>query len=267
MALTMTTDAPRPTPKKAGVPKTIWDLLFTLIIPILVLSPNILGSGISIAENVFGGGTAGNIRAYLLAALIPVAYVIVDFLIHRSVSPIAILGGIIALVRGALAFWYVDGWQFALKDSVPSLLFGLFALASLATRTPLFRVLIDAGSIAEGGESRAATQTAMRDPGVFGALKLATLSYAVVELASSVVNYFVNLRIVTGKFGASDFNAQIAQANAVMRVPGLVLTLMGVALGMFLLQRAVAARYGTGASLLEPEKLVAAMKERGELAG
>lgn len=50
----------RPSPKKARarVPKTVWDLVFTLLIPILILSPNILGSGISIADQVFGAGPA-----------------------------------------------------------------------------------------------------------------------------------------------------------------------------------------------------------------
>ena len=65
--------APAPAPKaRARVPKTVWDLVFTLLIPILILSPNVLGSGISVADTVFGGGTAGNVRSYLLAALIPV---------------------------------------------------------------------------------------------------------------------------------------------------------------------------------------------------
>jgi len=58
--------------KKSSVPKTVWDLIFTLLIPILILSPNILGSGVSVA-NLMGGGTGGNVRAYLIAALIPVA--------------------------------------------------------------------------------------------------------------------------------------------------------------------------------------------------
>ena len=82
------TAAPTPTPaKRPRVPKTVWDLIFTLVIPILILSPNILGSGISVAEQVFGGGTTGNVRAYLLAALIPVGYVLWDLLVNRNVSP------------------------------------------------------------------------------------------------------------------------------------------------------------------------------------
>ena len=48
--MTTPAEAPKNTSaKKAGVPKTIWDLVFTFVIPILILSPNILGSGVSIA--------------------------------------------------------------------------------------------------------------------------------------------------------------------------------------------------------------------------
>ncbi|WP_161882715.1 VC0807 family protein [Deinococcus alpinitundrae] len=246
----------KPPRKKAGVPKTVWDLLFTLIIPIAILSPNILGSGISISEQVFGGGVTGNVRAYLLAALIPVVYVLADLAINRTVSGIALLGGVVALVRGALAFWYVDGGPlFALKDSVPSLLFGLLALGSLLTKTPIFRVVLDASTLTESPENRAATQRALHDPQVDGAVRSATVSYGLVELVSSVINYFVNLYLVVGKFGSDSFNAQVAQANAVMRIPGLVLSLIGVGVGIWLIQLAVKKRYGKEADIFSPEKL------------
>ncbi|AWN23419.1 hypothetical protein DKM44_09420 [Deinococcus irradiatisoli] len=245
----------RPPRKKAGIPKTVWDLLFTLIIPIAILSPNILGSGISISEQVFGGGTTGNVRAYLLAALVPVAYVLIDLLINRTVSGLALLGGVVALVRGALAFWYVDGALFALKDSVPSLLFGLLALGSLLTRTPIFRVVLDASTLTESPEHRAATQTALHDAQVNAAVRGASVAYGLTELVSSVINYFVNLHTVVGKFGSDAFNAQVAQANAIMRVPGLILSLIGVGIGIWLIQRAVKRRYGKEADIFSPEKL------------
>ncbi len=248
---------PQATPprRKAGIPKTVWDLLFTLIIPIAILSPNILGSGISVSEQVFGGGSSGNIRAYLLAALIPVAYVLSDLAINRRVSGLALLGGVVALVRGALAFWYVDGALFAFKDSVPSLLFGLLALGSLLTPTPIFRVVLDASTLTESPEHRAATQKALHDAQVNAAVRAASVSYGVVELASSLINYFVNLHTVVGNFGSDAFNAQVAQANAIMRVPGLILSLVGVGVGIWLIQRAVKRRYGQEADLFSPEKL------------
>ncbi|WP_420597136.1 VC0807 family protein [Deinococcus sp.] len=261
----MTVPSPAKSPrKKAGIPKTVWDLLFTLIIPIAILSPNILGSGISVAEQVFGGGVGGNVRAYLLAALIPVAYVLIDLLINRTVSGIALLGGAVALVRGALAFWYVDGGPlFAFKDSVPALLFGVLALGSLLTKTPIFRIVLDASTLTESPENRAATQKALHDGQVVRAVRAATVSYGVVELASAVVNYFVNLQLVVGKFGSDSFNAEVAQANAVMRVPGLVLSLIGVGVGIWLIQMAVKKRYGPEADIFSPDKLARLQEAEG----
>ncbi|CAM3606992.1 VC0807 family protein [Deinococcus frigens] len=254
-------------PKKARtrVPKTVWDLVFTLVIPILILSPNILGSGISIAEQVFGGGTTGNVRAYLLAALIPVVYVLWDLSVNRNVSPVALIGGAGAIFSGALAFWYVDGFWYAIKDSARSYLTGILFLISAATSVPLFRVFLDAASIGEKPEDRAATQQAMRDPGVHRGLVLGTVVFAVVDLIGGVINSVVNYDRVTAKFGSDDFNAQIAAVNAIMRVPGLVISLVGVFAAIWLVQRAVRVRFGPDASLLEPAKLAAAMRERGEM--
>ncbi|UBV42164.1 hypothetical protein LAJ19_11065 [Deinococcus taeanensis] len=261
----MSQAAPTPTPaRKTRVPKTVWDLIFTLLIPIMILSPNILGSGISIAEQVFGGGTAGNIRAYLLAALIPVGYVVWDLAVNRNVSPVALIGGAGALLSGALAFWYVDGFWYAVKDSARSYLTGVLFLLSAATSVPLFRVFIDASSIGESPEHRAATQAAMRDPGVHRGLVLGTVVFAVVDLIGGVVNSAVNYSRVTAKFGTDAFNAQVAEVNALMRVPGLLISLAGVLGAVWLLNRAVKARYGEGASLFEPGKLAERLRERGE---
>ncbi|WP_221089317.1 VC0807 family protein [Deinococcus aquaedulcis] len=263
----MSQAAPTPTPvppAKARVPKTVWDLVFTLLIPIAILSPNILGSGISVAEQVFGGGTAGNVRAYLLAALVPVAYVLWDLLVNRNVSPVALIGGAGAIFSGALAFWYVDGFWYAIKDSARSYLTGLLFLISAATSVPLFRVFLDASSIGESPEHRAATQTAMRDPVVHRGLVGATVVFAVVDLIGGVVNSLVNYARVTAKFGTDSFNAQVAEVNAVMRIPGLAITLVGVFVAIWLVQRAVRARYGQDASLFEPGKLLSAMRQRGE---
>lgn len=263
--MTTPAEAPKNTSaKKAGVPKTIWDLVFTLIIPILILSPNILGSGVSIA-NLMGSGTGGNVRAYLLAALVPVVYVLWDILVNRNVSPVALLGGATALFSGALAFWYVDGFLYAIKDSARPFLTAIFAFVSAATAYPMFRIFLDAASIAESPQHRAATQVAMRAAPVARALVQATLLFGMVDLIGGVVNTIVNYHIVVAKFGSDAFNAQVAQANAVMRIPGLAISLVGAAIAFWLVQRAVTARFGAGASLLEPEKLSAKLQESGEL--
>lgn len=243
-------------PKKARarIPKTVWDLVFTLLIPILILSPNVLGDGIGVAT-VLGGGRSGNVRAYLLAALIPVAYVLWDILKNRNLSPVALIGGAGALLSGALAFWEVDGLWYAVKDSARMYLTAALFLVSAATSVPLFRVFLDTMTIGESSENRAATQAVMRDPAVHRGLVQGTVAFAGIDVVGGVINSAVNYARVTAAFGSDAFNAQVAEVNAVMRLPGMAISLLGVGAAVWLVQRAVKARYGADASVFEPARL------------
>lgn len=243
-----------PNKPRLRIPKTIWDLVFTLLIPILILSPNVLGDGIGVAS-VLGGGRSGNVRAYLLAALIPVAYVLWDILRNKNLSPVALIGGAGAIFSGALAFWEVDGFWYAIKDSARMYLTALLFLVSAATSVPLFRVFLDAASIGESSEDRAATGAVMRDPAVHRGLVAGTVAFALVDLMGGVVNSVVNYGRVTATFGTDAFNAQVAEVNAIMRVPGMAISLVGVGLALWLVQRAVKSRYGAEASVFEPASL------------
>lgn len=256
--------APARPSKSRGLPKTVWDLIFTLIIPILILNPNLLGDGIGIAS-LLGEGKTGNIRAYLLASLIPVVYVLWDIVVKRNVSPVALFGGAGALISGALTFWYVDGFWYAIKDSARSYLAAALFFVSAFTAMPLIRVFLDAASVGENPTERLATQQALSDPQVRRGLVAGSLAFAGIDLLGGIVNSVANYRHVLAKFGSDDFNKQVAEVNAIMRVPSLLISLAGVGLAMWLVQRAVQARYGAQASALEPAKLVAAMRERGEL--
>jgi hypothetical protein len=88
-----------------------------------------------------------------------------------------------------------------------------------------------------------------------------TVAFALVDLVGGVVNSVVNYGRVTARFGTDAFNAQVAEVNAIMRVPGLVISMVGVFIAIGLVQRAVKARYGAGASVFEPAKLAQAMRE------
>lgn len=258
---TDSTETP-PAANKSGanaVPKTILDLVFTLVIPIIILSPNILGSGISVSQTFFGGGTQGNIYAYVLAALIPVGYVFWDLLANKNVSPVALIGGAGALFSGALTFWFVDGFWYAIKDSARSYLLAVFFFVSAFTPIPLFRVFLDAAAIGDPPQQRALVQQAWRDSAIHRALAQASLAFAGVDLVGGIVNSVVNYQRVVAKFGSDDFNAQVAEVNAIMRLPSFAISIAGVALAFWIVQTAVQKRYGKEASALDNEKLAAAV--------
>ena len=84
--------------------KLVLDLLFGAAIPIAVLT--------------YLTAPLGAPVAYVVAALVPVAWVAVDLaFITRSFNFITSYVGLSAIVSGILAFWFVDGVRFAIKDS------------------------------------------------------------------------------------------------------------------------------------------------------
>lgn len=230
------------------------DLVFTLAVPIAILSPNLLGSGLSAAA-ALGGGTDGNVQAYLLAALVPVGYVAWDLARNRNLSPIAIMGGLGALLSGLLAFWYVDGLLYAIKDSARSYAFGLAFIASALMGMPLSRLLVEMVSLGGAPDEQRRLSAALSDPKLTRALKNSALVFGGVDIVGGLVNSLVNYQKVTAGFGSADFNAQIAEVNAIMRLPTMVISLVGMALAVVILQKAAKAAYGEAANLFEPSTL------------
>ena len=87
-----------------GSTKLILDIVMGAVIPILVL-------------NNFARVTGSSeTTAYLVAALIPVIYVLTDtFFISRKFNVITSYVALSTIISGALAFWQVDGVRFAAK--------------------------------------------------------------------------------------------------------------------------------------------------------
>ena len=80
-------------------------MLLGAVAPILVLS--------------YLSDPLGAVPAYLVSALIPVGWVLADlFFLSRRFNFITAFLGLNAIVRGLLAFWFVDGALYAFKDTV-----------------------------------------------------------------------------------------------------------------------------------------------------
>lgn len=181
------------------------DLVFGLLIPIFILS--------RLSEPL------GAIPAYLLAALIPVGWVTLDLLfITRRFNFITSFLAMNAILRGVLAFWFVDGVQYALKDSAPSLLLAVLFGGSLLVGRPLLYYFS-----AQALDPRTEEQSRMLDRflsegSIRKSLWYTTAALTVVSLVTTAANFFLNLEIVTAAFGTDEFNAQVARANAIARV-------------------------------------------------
>ena len=193
--------------------KLMLDILLGAVVPIMILN---------LLTRPLGAPTA-----YVLAALVPVGWVLTDLLfITRKFNVITSIVGLTAVVNGALAFWFVDGLRFAVKDSmaliITALIFGLSALVGRPVMTAMIMQALGADTPAR----RAAVGDLAREPAVGRALRNGTLIVTFQNAAAAVFNTFLNLQIVTAVFGTEDFNSQVAQVNAITR---LVLPLTSIA--------------------------------------
>ncbi|MGV3708991.1 MAG: VC0807 family protein [Gemmatimonas sp.] len=108
--------------------KLTLDIVIGAVLPVVILK--------------YGTAPLGTLPAYLAAALIPVAWVLLDlFVITRRFNFITTYGGAGAILRGALAFWYVSGALFAFKDSASYLLAVIIFGGSLFVGKPVTRAI------------------------------------------------------------------------------------------------------------------------------
>jgi hypothetical protein len=185
--------------------KLLLDIALGAVVPILVLA--------------YLTDTLGTIPAYLLAALIPVAWVFLDlFFITRRFNFITGFLGLNAMVRGILAFWFVDGVLYALKDSAGSVLTVLVFGGSLVIGRPVVRAFAEQSLDPRTPEQESALERLFRERPVARALVLSTALLAAVNVVTGVANFFLNLYIVTAPFGVDAFNAQVARVNAITRL-------------------------------------------------
>ena len=189
--------------------KLLLDILIGAVAPILILK--------------YGTAPLGTLPAYLLAALVPVAYVMLDlFVITRRFNFITSYAGASAIMRGALAFWYVDGALFAFKDSTSYLLATLVFGGSYFLAKPVTRFIAMQGLTPETPEQERSLDNLLNEPPVARALRQSAMIIAAVNLLCGVANYFINLRMVTAPFNTPAFNDQVANVNTITRVALLI---------------------------------------------
>ncbi len=185
--------------------KLTLDILIGAIAPVVILK--------------YGTALIGTLPAYLVAALVPVAWVLLDLLvITRRFNFISSYSGFSAIMRGALAFWYVSGALFAFKDSASYIVAVLVFGGSAFMARPVTRSIAFQGLGPDTPEREAALDRLLDEPTVTSSLRRAALIIGATNLAAGLVNYFINLRIVVAPFNTPAFNDQVANVNAITRI-------------------------------------------------
>ena len=185
--------------------KLVLDILIGALAPVLILK--------------YGTARMGTLPAYLTAAFVPVVWVLLDlFVITRRFNFISAYAGFGAIMRGALAFWYVTGALFAFKDSASYMLAVLvFGLSAFVAR-PVTRSIAFQGLAPASPEEERSLEHLMDEPTVVRALKQSAIVIALTNFAAGVVNYVINFKIVVASFNTPAFNDQVANVNAITRV-------------------------------------------------
>lgn len=205
--------------------KLALDLVFGAVIPIAVLN--------------FLTAPLGAPLAYIVAALVPVGWIAVDLLfITRAFNFITSYIGLSAIVSGALAFWFVDGLLFALKDSASfAVAVAVFAGSLLAGR-PLLQYFFAQVVRPDTPAKHAKLHTFLGEPPLRRAMIAGTAIVVAVNLILGAINFWLNRSIVVAPFGVEAFNQQVAQVNAITRLLFPVPSIAGFALAFYLVFRA-----------------------------
>ena len=157
--------------------------------------------------------------AYLLSALIPVGWVLADLLlVSRRFNFITAFLGLNAIVRGLLAFWFVDGALYALKDTAGGILIVLAFGGSLLLGRPLLGAFVAQALGPRTPWQEASLERLFAERPVARTLLITTAGLTLLNAATAAINFLLNLWMVTASFGTGEFNAQVARVNAVTRV-------------------------------------------------
>jgi hypothetical protein len=161
----------------------------------------------------------GAVPAYLLSALIPVGWVLADlFLISRRFNFITAFLGLNAIFRGLLAFWFVDGALYALKDTVGSILIVVVFGGSLLWGHPLLGAFVAQALDPRTPQQEASLKRLFAERPLARTLLISTAALALVNAATAAINFVLNLWIMSAPFGTGEFNSQVARVNALTRL-------------------------------------------------
>ena len=206
--------------------KLILDIVMGTVIPVLILQ--------HLSEQFGATGV------YVVAALVPVLWVFIDlFFISKRFNFITSYVGASAILSGVLAFWFVDGVQFAIKDSVGYMVAGLIFGASLLIGKPIMAAFLTQALQPSSKKQVRRLKGLFDEPKVAGAIFGGTLLVFVVDVISVIINIVLNLRIVVAEFGTVLFNQQVAEVNAITRIFLSIPATLALLVAIALIRRAI----------------------------
>jgi hypothetical protein len=208
--------------------KTVLDLLMGAVIPIVVLN------------QLSSDDRLGAIPAYIVSAMIPVAWVLIDlFFLTKRFNFITSYVGLSSILSGVLAFWFVDGVLFAVKDTIGFVFRAVLFAGSWYLGEPLIKAFLVQALSPDTPERERSLQELLAETGIVRSFRIATWILVIETVLAGIANFCLNLFIVVAPFGTETFNQQVAQVNAITRVALTIPTAIAFAIAMWLMYRAI----------------------------
>jgi hypothetical protein len=209
-----------------GFTKLLLDIVMGAVIPVLILNNLTRPLGAPVA--------------YVLAALVPVVYVLIDTLfISKRFNAITTYVALTAIMQGALAFWFVDGWRYALKDTAGLIIGALLFLGSIVIGKPMMKFFATQIFQPDTPAKESALKTLFGKPEVKRGLIAATAMIGLQNVVLGAANFALNINRVTATFGTEQFNSQVAEVNAITRVLFTLVAFGVFAVAFYLTYRAI----------------------------
>ena len=229
--------------------KLVLDIVFGAVAPILILK--------------YGTAPLGTLTAYLVAAMVPVVWVALDLLvITRRFNFITSYAGFAAILRGALAFWYVDGQLWAIKDTISYMLAAVVFGGSGFLAKPVTRAIGMQGLAPETPEQATALEGLLDERPVVRALRQSAVIIGVTNLLCGVANYIINLRMVVAPFNTPAFNDQVANVNTITRFALVIPDMLALFWAFSLMYKAIYKLLPKSSSTVENENFWDLVAER-----
>ncbi|AFY37877.1 hypothetical protein Lepto7376_1534 [[Leptolyngbya] sp. PCC 7376] len=202
------------------------DILMGSVVPILIL--NNLNSQL------------GAVTTYIVAALVSVLWVFIDLLfITKRFNFITSYVGVFAIGRGVLAFWFVDGILFALKDTLAAIFTALVFGVSIIIHKPIIYYFVVQGLNPTSPQQEAFLKKLLDEPGVYRALVKGTKIVLLITLFTGAANFVLNLQMVVADFGTTIFNQQVARVNAITRIALTIPEFIGIGIAAVGIRQAI----------------------------
>ncbi|MFN4243345.1 MAG: VC0807 family protein [Tepidisphaerales bacterium] len=184
--------------------KLALDLTFGAVIPITILS--------------FGTDYLGARPTFVLAGLIPAAYVFWDILFYsKRFNFITSVVAATAVAQGSAALLTVDGWKYALADTSGTIVTFLIFGVSLLLGRPIVNYFVVQVYQPETPEEEDLLWKMLRSKEVHRMMVLATLIILAENLLRGIGNYALNVWRVTAEFGTEEFNLQKRNVDSMTR--------------------------------------------------